>query len=137
MMGWLSATPRAPANTTLENAPKESRGEVMKRAGITPAMPEISASWFIDWLTDLGFVENTGMGSAPIGWITLRAWQDLTGTPLQPWEARLIRKLSSLFISARSEGEDPLAQPPFYAAPVIDQEQAQLQLRVALMSAAG
>ena len=137
MMGWLAATPRPYPGARPENAPKMSRAEQFERSGTAPAMPPLSTPWFIERLTEIGIVEPSGMGQGPISWTTLRAWQQLTGTPLAPWEARLLRALSAAFLAARNEGEDPLAQPPFFdQMTVIDPERAELQLRAALLSAA-
>jgi len=52
------------------------------------------------------------MGETPLGWSDLRAYADLTGVDLDPWEARALRDLSRTYLSARESGQDLLSIPP-------------------------
>jgi hypothetical protein len=54
----------------------------------------------------------TPMGETPLGWSDLRAYADLTGVDLAPWEARALRDLSRAYLSARESGQDLLSIPP-------------------------
>ncbi len=50
---------------------------------------------------------------AAIGWRDLTAWQEVMGIELEPWEARLIRRLSSEYISQYHEAEKPDCPAPW------------------------
>ena len=56
--------------------------------------------WFIEILAG---VSPNGMVMTAIGWRDLAAWCDMTGTPLHPWEARLLIDLSSRRFAILSE----------------------------------
>lgn len=45
------------------------------------------------------------MGSAPIGWQDIAAWQGLTGNQPAPWEARLLYTLSREYLAALNDGK--------------------------------
>lgn len=49
-------------------------------------------------------IAPNGMAPVAIGWRDLSAWCDLTGNVLEPWEARLIVRLSS--VRAQIAGEN-------------------------------
>ncbi len=57
-------------------------------------------SWFVEIV---GGVKADGMGPAMIGWGDLSAWCELTGEVIEPWEARLLIRLSALRASVLSE----------------------------------
>lgn len=42
----------------------------------------------------------------------IHAWQQLTGIPLRPWEARTLRKLSRDWVVELERARDPQALPP-------------------------
>lgn len=46
-----------------------------------------------------------GMGPATITWTDLAAWGDLTGEAQEPWECRLLMRLSVLRAEIASEGQ--------------------------------
>jgi len=53
------------------------------------------------------------MGVAPLSWLTIDAWQRVTGVPLPSWEARLIRQLSLEYLSESQKAEDISCPPPW------------------------
>lgn len=69
--------------------------------------PVISARWL-----EIGPTEAAGMGAGPISWPTIKAWQDVMGTALTRWEARLIQKLSQAYLK-----EGRLAESENHPAP--------------------
>ena len=48
------------------------------------------------------------MGSGPLSWQSIRAWQEVLGIRLSRWEARMFRKLSVEYLaeSRRAESEN-------------------------------
>jgi len=85
----------------------------MKRHRIEPQIPPNPAPHVIDWLGQLGFTEAGGMGAVPLSWREIAEWQRLTGVPLSPFEAKLLRNLSSAYLSESRKAEDENCPPPF------------------------
>jgi hypothetical protein len=48
---------------------------------------------------------STGFGPAPLSWADIEAWSRVTGTPVDPWEARAIRAIDDAIIEA-TRGDD-------------------------------
>ena len=46
------------------------------------------------------------MGHAPLPWSEIKAWSELTDTPLAPWEAQMIRRASSAYVGELSAEND-------------------------------
>jgi hypothetical protein len=119
-LAWLHATPRPDARTKrAQNEPDEpvsSRIEQMRRQRIAPAMPPNPAPHITDWLLEIGLTEAAGMGAAPLSWRELDAWCDRTGVNLDPWESRLIRRLSSAYIAEGQSAESENCPPPWRIA---------------------
>lgn len=84
----------------------------MQNDGIPIQMPPNPAPYILDRWIEIGLTEAAGMGSGPISWQTIRAWQDVVGTRIDRWEARLIRKLSLAYCR-----EGHLAESENYPAP--------------------
>jgi hypothetical protein len=71
-------------------------------------MPPIdSASYLISYLFEIGPTVAAGMGAGPITHEELRAWMDLIGIELQPWEVRFLRRLSRDYLSESHQAEKP------------------------------
>ncbi|WP_165913229.1 hypothetical protein [Novosphingobium sp. ST904] len=73
-------------------------------------MPDNPAPYLTDWLIEIG---PAAPGGDPLGWRDLAAWQDITGIELEPWEGRLIRRLSTDFVSQRHKAEKADCPPPY------------------------
>lgn len=69
--------------------------------------------WFIDLHARRNFDGSTGL-SQPIGWTDIKAWSDVTETPLATHETRLLVAIDNLFLNeerkARSAAEKQHAQ---------------------------
>ncbi len=93
-------------------------------------MPPNPAPHITGWLIEMGLTQAAGMGAGPISSSELAAWQDNTGVRLAPWEARLIRELSRLYLAEGRLAESENCPPP-WRAPVtqreLDIEEAQLR----------
>jgi len=117
-MAWLAATPKPPAGSSREKrglGAKISRAEQMKKDKITPQMPPNPMPHIIERLIEIGLTEPAGMGMAPLSWQTIAAWSDLTGVALSPWEARLLRHLSTAYLGEFNRAGDETYPPPMRA----------------------
>lgn len=85
----------------------------MQERGAAIFWPPNPAPHITDWLLEIGPAFGTGMGERAIDWQDMRAWQELTGIELEPFEARTIRRLSQVFISARHEAKKPDCPIPY------------------------
>ncbi|MGE0290333.1 MAG: hypothetical protein AB7I42_24885 [Bradyrhizobium sp.] len=64
--------------------------------------------WFWDILNGCA----NGMGPATIGWLDLQAWRAITGERPEPWEVRLLFRLSVLRASIEGEENRKKANAP-------------------------
>lgn len=83
---------------------------------LTPDMPPIeSGQHLLGYLWEVGPVMGGGMAAYAITHTEIAAWCALCGLALQPWEARLLRRLSLAYVgeSRRAEARD--AKPPWGA----------------------
>ena len=63
-------------------------------------MPPLEwAPYIVNYLFEIGPVLPAGMGSGPITASEIEAWQRLLGLELQPWEVRLLLRLSREYLS--------------------------------------
>ena len=60
-----------------------------------------------------------------LSWETIRAWQELTGTELTPNDARLIRKLSLIYVSQYTTSKDIKITAPYPDLEYVAQHAAQ------------
>jgi len=94
-------------------------------------MPPNAMPHIIDWLTEIGLVGTNGMGAVPVSWQEINAWQFVTGVQLEPWVARLMRRLSVAYVAMSRKAEHESCPPP-WKAPVTawerDTETARLQM---------
>lgn len=136
MVAWLNATPKPPEGSKRSERGQRSllsRKDRMKRDGIVPAMPPNPAPHLIGWLTEMGITEATGVGPVPLSWREISEWQRNTGVHLQPWEARLIRKLSVSYLAASHDAESETCPPPWRAEVTqVEMDAAEAQLRSVL-----
>ncbi|MCA3254929.1 MAG: hypothetical protein INF91_04840 [Alphaproteobacteria bacterium] len=59
----------------------------------------------VDMLMEAGPVQPGGMGAMPLSWGELQAWQQQTGRRLPPWQTRMIRELSAVFLAESQRAE--------------------------------
>jgi hypothetical protein len=78
-----------------------------------PAMPDCDAQYLIEYLFEIGPTE----GDAPLSHAELQAWQQNTGITLQPWELRLLKKLSLEYLGMYREASEPDCPVPWEDAP--------------------
>lgn len=123
-LAWLNAVPKPDERSRRAKRDQSklvSRIETMRRAGVTPPMPPNRAPHIIARLMEIGINEAAGMGVVPISWREMDAWCSRTGVDLDPWEARLIRRLSAAYVAEGRAAESEAAPPP-WRAPVTKRE---------------
>ncbi len=88
-------------------------------------MPDVNAGMYlIHHLWDAGPVMQGASGAVPLSQSEIRAWQQNTGNELQPWEVRLLRRLSADYISAAQAAEKPNCPPPWAPEPEPEQRKS-------------
>ena len=87
----------------------------MKADGVEIHLPPNPLPYITEYLMEIGPVSSSSMGSAPLAWPEIAAWQDLTGIELDAWEARTIRRLSRDFHDQMHRAKDANCPPPFAA----------------------
>lgn len=71
------------------------RGQQVKREQIT--LPDLdSFGYLFEIMNDLGYSK----GREPLTWQEIRAFQEVTGTPLSLWEAKAIKRASHAYVNA-------------------------------------
>jgi hypothetical protein len=118
-MAWLNATPKPAEGSDAAKREKVSkrvsRIERLRRNKVSPPMPPNPAPHIINRLVEIGLTEAAGMGVSPLSWGEINEWCCRTKIDLPPWEARLIRKLSTEYIAESRRAEDETCQPPWRA----------------------
>ena len=100
-------------------APPVSRREDFQARGIFIEMPPLEwGDYLIGYLFEFGPTMAAGMGSGPLTGAEILAWQELMGIEFEPWEARLLRRLSNEYVS-ESYLASKRDRPPPYGAPIV------------------
>jgi hypothetical protein len=87
---------------------EQSRREVIEEKGAVPELPELECGgYLVGYLFEIGPTVPAGMGAGPISFEEIRAWQELTGISLNPWEARTLRRLSNDYLSESYNATKP------------------------------
>lgn len=114
---WLQAVPRAEEKRSLAEGGrrpnKKSRLEEFRDAGLFAPLPENPAPWLTDVLMEIGPTEAAGMDRDEISWRSLGEWQAQMGVTLQPWELRLLRQLSRIYLAESRAAIEPKCPSPF------------------------
>ena len=114
---WLGTAPDKAKGEKFDSPP---RIEAMLQRGDEIRLPPNPAEHLTRWLFDIGPAVPTGMASAPVGWRDIAAWQESTGVVLAPWEARMIRKLSAVFIAASRDARKRDCPAPYTGLETMD-----------------
>jgi hypothetical protein len=106
---WLSATPERPEGNK-STAPLQSRVQALRDArkddDYEPEMPPLDrCGYLVRYLFEIGPVLQGAAGPVQLTNQEIAAWQELTATRLQPWEARFLRKLSREYANESHLGE--------------------------------
>jgi hypothetical protein len=112
-LGWLAATPTVEPKRGAKPGRSLSRLERIKQAKIEPPIPDNPMPFIIDRLMEIGPTETAGMGRAPISWQSIQAWRVETGVRMNPWQSRLLRRLSAAYLVEMQAAENPDRPAPF------------------------
>jgi len=83
------------------------------RTGDEVVIPGLSKGRYLyEIFVELGYFTQTAIGSQPLNLSDLLNWSQFTGYSLETWEAEALRRMSRVYLSELSIGEDPLAIPP-------------------------
>lgn len=112
-LAWLYSVPQLPPKVkeAAEKAGQKiepnklSRFDEMTAGKVSPPMPPNPMPHFILWFTEIGMVEAAGMGSAPLSWREIEAWQRSVRICLTPWQARMMRSLSVAYLAQKAKSE--------------------------------
>jgi hypothetical protein len=79
-----------------------------------PDMPPVDAAgYLLNYFFEVGPTMAAGGYPGPITHQELRAWMDLTGIQLRPWEARMLRRLSLEYLDQSHKSEKLHCRPPW------------------------
>ena len=82
-------------------------------------MPKIDyAEYLIGFANEVGLYHHGSFGIVPISWVDVKAWSDLTSTPLTAWESSTILLLSKTFVSYFNEVNEKSVPPPYQPAEI-------------------
>lgn len=109
-MAWLSATLETDSKVKAEPV---NRMKQIRDRGDYPALPHNPAPYLTDWLFDVGPTCASGMGEGVITYTELANWQAISGVELEPWEARLLRRLSAAYAGENYEARKRDHPAPF------------------------
>lgn len=104
----------------LADAAKLSRRERIERDGGAIEMPPLDeGEYLIGYLYELGPTMAAGMGAGPVTFAEMAAWQAARGFELEPWEARLLRRLSVDHLAESHCATQRDCQPPWGGSIVV------------------
>lgn len=120
---YLNAVPDAPKSVQ-STAPRLSRLEARRKEWVDAGkgkaddfrsdMPPLDgAAYLIEYLWEVGPVMPGAMSAAPVTHEELRAWAELTGIELRPWEARFVRRLSRDYAAEGQRAVTLGCEPPW------------------------
>lgn len=111
---WLNAVPEAPKQGASATAPRKSRRDELNGAGIEPEMPSLEwGQYLVGYLFELGPTMAAGMGAGPLMPSELESAQRLLGIEFQPWEARLLLRLSREYLEESHRATEENCAPPW------------------------
>jgi hypothetical protein len=111
---WLNAVPETKQQTTSARAPRKSRREELKESAIEPDLPPLEwGQYLVGYLFEFGPTVAAGMGSGPLMPSELESAQRLLGIQFQPWEARLLLRLSREYLEESHRATEENCAPPW------------------------
>ena len=95
--------------------------------GTVIVVPEMKCSYLFDYLLKIGVMSFNGMANVPLSWQELNAWVQVTGTPLDAWELKVIHKASEVYVNQLEASRKPEAPMP---ERIIEQDPRKLAKRI-------
>lgn len=114
-MAWLNTTPDKPDNNKRKEPPALTRIERYKATESTLlTMPDLEEEYYlVELWREIGMFQHGASGAIPLEWGEIKAYCDLTGVCLDPWEATTIRDLSKSYVSMLYQAREPNCKPPY------------------------
>jgi hypothetical protein len=113
--------PELPEGQKRRGAPQKPRREQIEDDGREPLMPPLDwGDYLVEYLFEIGPTLPTGMGSAPLTPPVIESAQRLLGIEFQPWEARLLLRLSREYLAESLKATKDGCPPPW-----VDSENAE------------
>jgi hypothetical protein len=107
---WLNAIPEKRGVNAGE--PK-SRLQTLQDTGVPAELPEVDLGYLVAYLWDVGPTLSSSGGESPLTRTELRAWQEDMGLELQPWESRILMRLSHDYLIQIQKARKPDCQAPY------------------------
>jgi len=105
-LGWLSSTP----NPKYEKSDKSTRQDIVGRV----ELPDVSGSeYLVQIFEELGRYAPGANGPEAIPFSEIESYDRLMGTNLSPSEVRMVRSMSTSFVSTYFAGENPNTPAPY------------------------
>lgn len=118
-VAWLNATldpPKEqskPSSKKRNEQPPITRKQKLTADGVELHFPPLwDEAYLLDILFDAGPVQPLGMGSAPLGYAEIKAWEHAQGVRLTPWEAGVLRRLSRAYLDTLHASTNPATAAP-------------------------
>jgi hypothetical protein len=83
-----------------------------------------AGAYLLGYLQELDFCQQNGMGTAPLSFQELQAWQSSTGLALSSWETLALRQLSRDYIDQLARSRDPSEPAPYQTEDLPRQREA-------------
>lgn len=112
-----SEKPTALAQRRIVQPDPESRGQRLAKAGVLPSMPPNPSPWHVELLMEIGPTMAAGMGPTIVTWEEIDRWCARTGVDLEPWESKLLRRLSGDYIAESARAREPACLSPWQTEP--------------------
>lgn len=110
---WLGAVPEAKEGARADSAELSRREQVERDGGEIETPPFDQGDYLIGYLYEVGPTVATGMGAGPVTFAEIAAWQASRGFELEPWEARLLRRLSIDYLAESHRATKRDCPPPW------------------------
>ena len=103
-MAWLHAS---------EKGETTSRQAVFENEGHEIEFPECRGFYVLEYLFDVGL----SLGENALTHSEIQSWQHNTGTILQPWESRFLKRLSVIYLGEFKASNDAEKETAWEEAP--------------------
>jgi hypothetical protein len=97
---------------------KSRRQQIISLAEVSDEDPDFQfpekgpLEYLINYLSEIGEAELNGENLTSIGWQTMRAWAEMTGTQLTSGEALSVHQLSGVYVSQYYQSSDAACPAP-------------------------
>ena len=93
-MAWLHAVPEGSKNSRLKSFKDFDENSSFLK------LPNIEgAEYLVALLSEVGFVQHTGMGATSIPWTEIDSWLRCTQLNLSVWEKLVLKEMSEVYAS--------------------------------------